>query len=225
MPNLALSAEKHIAELATALNQANTSFQRNAADYTEAGKAKRWAQLTGRHAETLNKAENFVDNHPVDAENKVAKIRQELMPVASNDQATVAAELGAQRILQRHTDLKSIMDMIAGMEPSPTRTTVLDELVARKEITADTVEAFLDGASPDYDAAKFAVVRAHQVQMMLRQRITILRSWIEKHPSFGTQMLTNPFLDHVSVSEIEDRPKYLNHVAGGVAAHSMQVGR
>lgn len=210
---IAEQAEATLNTLAAGINTTNRLYQRTAADRTPAGQSKRWAELVVKHLVELGRIEAMIDNIVPTAEKTITAARAALMPTATTDQGRMAAELGVQRILGRRLDTRSVLDMVTGEAPSPTRTLLLTELADRGQIGGDVIEDVLKGTDEAYAAAVFAKGRAQTVANLLSQKAATLQGWLAAAPNVGTTQLdVDGVAARISVADILDQGENIGHV-------------
>lgn len=118
-------------------------------DLTEEGKRKEWESKTAIHRTRLERLEKAMGDLVAAADSRLEKAWEKLWPVATGEQATQTAEMFAARVLGRGQMDVEALDKIAGEVPSPGRTIVLGEIVARGWFDQDTVDGFL-ASDPEY---------------------------------------------------------------------------
>lgn len=212
---IAEQAETALNTLAAGINTTNRLYQRSAADRTPAGQKKYWAELVVKHLVELGRIQTSIDSIVPTAEKTIAAARAALMPEATTDQGRMAAELGVQRILGRRLDTRSVLDMVTGDAPSPTRTLLLTELADRGQIGADVIEDVLKGTDEAYNTAVFAKGRAQTVANILSQKAATLQGWLTTAPNVGTTQLdVEGVAGNVSVATVLDAGEYRTHGGG-----------
>ncbi|MGP5642372.1 hypothetical protein ACTXO6_03325 [Corynebacterium variabile] len=210
---IAEQAETALNTLATGINTTNRLYQRTAADRTPAGQKKYWDELVVKHLVELGRIQTIIGNIVPTAEKTITAARAALMPEATTDQGRMAAELGVQRILGRRLDTRSVLDMVTGDAPSPTRTLLLTELAARGDIGGDVIEGVLKSTDEAYAAAVFAKGRAQTVTGVLSQKAATLQGWLTTAPNVGTMQLdVDGVAARISVADILDQGENIGHV-------------
>lgn len=120
------------------------------AERTEEGKRKEWERKTAPHRARLDRLQKAMDDLITKADDRLAKAWDELQPTPAGDQATQTAEMYVSRVLGRGKMDHLQLDKISKEEPSPGRTLLLDEIVARGWFPEDQVSKFIAGGNEEY---------------------------------------------------------------------------
>lgn len=151
------------------------SWYHTSGDYTPEGRASKYAAaLDDRRFNYRGKAaalSQLIDSLVPAAQGKAAKVRAELLPVAKDSTAQLAAELQAQRLMGRVTEQSDIMNLIQQSDPSPGLTLAMEEWRARGQLKDEFADAMLTAKSPEYQAAQTEVKQVTQMAGFLRQRM------------------------------------------------------
>lgn len=141
-------------------------------DLTESGKDSHWEKYTTVHRDYAKYLNDQITKIREAAATEVQNSFDDEMPVATTDQARVAAELAAQRVLSRGTltNLATVNQWFTQEPASPARTLVVDELVARGVIEPDHVDVLVRRASPVYEMAIKNQAQADTILVNLIQR-------------------------------------------------------
>ncbi|MEJ6548780.1 hypothetical protein PQI66_04400 [Corynebacterium sp. USCH3] len=186
--------EQQINHLAGDMSRRRRGFNKTFHNYTPAGNQERWAQMTARQRDRLNQINDMIDLHAQAVETKRQEARAALMPTSDDPSTQVAAELALQRIMARPsvksadpTDrFREIRRQLENMDPSPSRTLMLNELVARGDLEADTVDAMLAQESPEYREANSLAVFAKNHQNVLRGKARQIGERLDSTPRIGS---------------------------------------
>lgn len=172
-------------------------------DLTEAGKDSHWEKYTTVHSDYSKYITDTINQVRKAAAAEVSNAFDDEMPVAATDQGRIAAELAAQRLLNRGTlnNLDSVNRWFGTEEISPARTLVVNELVARNIIEADHVQVLVQHASPIYGMAiknqsAADTILVHLIQRKVRQLTDKLAD--------RTKVLLNDGLDIAAVQSRVD---------------------
>lgn len=125
-------------------------------DMTNEGKAKAYTRDTGTHRHVLDDLNKHVDTITTELDEAFQKAWDNEFPTATTDTGILAAEMQAQRLLNRPTmkDASTAITFLSDMEASPVRTILLDELEAQGLLTNDYVNSIIHASSPDFVAAQ-----------------------------------------------------------------------
>lgn len=123
-------------------------------DMTEQGKSNAFATQTSTHRHTLDDLTKHVDTITTELDETIQKAWDNEFPTAPTDTGILAAEMQAQRLLNRPAlkDASTAITFLSGMEASPVRTILLDELEAQGLLTNDYVNSIVRASSPDFVA-------------------------------------------------------------------------
>lgn len=124
-------------------------------ELTDQGKDTQWQKQTTVHRDYAKYLTDTINQVRKAAAAEVTNAFDDEMPAATTDQARIAAELAAQRLLNRGTlnSFTTVNQWFTEEPASPARTLVVNELVARNVIEADHVQAIVQHASPIYGMA------------------------------------------------------------------------
>lgn len=141
-----------IAEVVTSLRETATATTSSSqwADLTPEGKVNEWKRRSATHRARLDRLQQAMDDLNTVADNRLETAWNKLHPVAQGEQETQTAELYVSRILGRGKMDHIQLDKVAKGEPSPGRTLLLEEIVARGWWEQDTVDQFVAAGNPDY---------------------------------------------------------------------------
>lgn len=141
-----------IAEVVTALRATATATTSSSqwADLTPEGKINEWQRRTATHRARLDRIQKAMDDLIAVADKRLETAWNKLHPVAQGEQAQQTAELYVSRVLGRGTMDVADLEKITQGEPSPGRTLLLEEIIARGWWEKDTVDQFVAGGNPDY---------------------------------------------------------------------------
>lgn len=141
-----------IAEVVTALRETATATTSSStwADLTPEGKVNEWQRRSATHRARLDRIQQAMDDLNTVADQRLETAWGKLHPVAEGEQATQTAEMYVARILGRGKMDHLQLEQVAKAEPSPGRTLLLEEIVARGWWEKDTVDKFVAGGNPDY---------------------------------------------------------------------------
>ncbi|WP_414120856.1 hypothetical protein [Corynebacterium nuruki] len=157
-----LELQQQVDHLTTDVNYFREKHDAKKSDYSHEGAKKRWAETTTasrlRWAHLTELTAQYATAAYADAD----AIRDTLLPTTDDPTAQLAAEAAFTRISQRpqvaNADagerFEAIRAEVAKLAPSPTRTLILNELVDRGDMGADTVDAILAESSDEYRAAQ-----------------------------------------------------------------------
>lgn len=135
------------------------NFNKTFGDHTAEGNRKLWGAATSRSRERVNQLRTLIDRYGKAVAERKATARARLTPTTDDPQAQVAAELAYQRIMSRpavknaKNPVEAVMGEVMALGPSPARTLILDEMTARGEISAQTVDALFASTDEEYAAA------------------------------------------------------------------------
>lgn len=141
-------------------------------DLTESGKDSHWEKYTTVHRDYAKYLTDTINQVRAAADTEVTNAFDDEMPVATTDQGRIAAELGAQRLLNRGslTSFTTVDHWFTSEPASPARTIVVNELVARNVIEPDHVDVLVRHASPVYEMAIKNQAQADTILVNLIQR-------------------------------------------------------
>lgn len=141
-----------IAEVVTALRATATATTSSStwSDLTTEGKVNEWKRRSATHAARLDRIQQAMDDLNTVADKRLETAWGNLHPVAQGEQATQTAEMYVARVLGRGTMDVADLEKITQAEPSPGRTLLLEEIVARGWWEQDTVDKFVAAGNPDY---------------------------------------------------------------------------
>lgn len=167
--------EAQIKQLHGSVSQV-AGWYRDSGDYTPEGRAAKYAAaLDDKRFNYRGKAQQLsqlIDNLTPAAQAKVAQARAKVMPVAKDPTEQLAAELQAQRLMNRpglkQTD---IMKLVREADPSPGLTLAVEEWQARGQLGEDFTEATLSAKSPEYEQAQAESRQVYQLAGFLKQRL------------------------------------------------------
>lgn len=123
-------------------------------DMTEQGKSNAFATQTSTHSHTLDDLTKHVDTITTELNEAVQKAWDAEFPTATTDTGILAAEMQAQRLLNRPAlkDASTAITFLSDMEASPVRTIIVDELEAQGVLTNDYINSIVRSSSPDFVA-------------------------------------------------------------------------
>lgn len=119
-------------------------------DLTPEGKTKEWERQTATHKARLNRLDVAGMDLVIAADSRLQKAWDKLQPEAKGSQEVQTAEMYVARVLGRGKMDHLQLDKITKGEPSPGRTLLLEEIVARGWFTEDQVGKFLAGSNEEY---------------------------------------------------------------------------
>lgn len=209
--------EQQINHLAEDMGRRRRGFNKSFGNYTPAGNKERWTQATSRQRDRLTHINHMIELHAAAVEAKRQQVRATIMPTSDDPNTQVAAELALQRIMNRPAvksadpvdRFREVRRELQAMDPSPARTLMLNELVARGDMEADTVDAMLTQESPEYRDATSAAEFAKTHQQILRGKTRQIGECLDNTPISGIggdQTLTGPAaatsVDHAAQSGV-----------------------
>lgn len=145
---LQTAIEQVVEDLRTTANALVSSPQW--ADLTPPGKANEWERRRAPHAERLDTIEQTMEQLRDAADQRQQQALEALYPVAQGEQAQQTAEMYVARVLARGRMDYAQLNKIAAEAPSPGRTLVLEEVVARDWFTQDQVNAAAAESNEEY---------------------------------------------------------------------------
>lgn len=124
-------------------------------DMTNDGKDKAYNRDTSTHRHVLDDLTSNVDTITTELNEAFQKAWDKEFPTATTDTGILAAEMQAQRLLNRQAmkDASTAITFISDMEASPVRTIIVDELEAQGVLTNDYINGIVRASSPDFVAA------------------------------------------------------------------------
>lgn len=123
-------------------------------DMTEQGKSNAFATQTSTHRAVLEDLHRHVETITTELNEAVQKAWDAEFPTATGDTGILAAEMQAQRLLNRPAlkDAGTAITFLSDMEASPVRTIIVDELEATGLLTNDYINGIVRSSSPDFVA-------------------------------------------------------------------------
>lgn len=168
--------EQQIDKLHDAVSRVARWYRDNP-DYSDEGrKSKHAAAIKNRtydYPGKLEKLAQLVDSLEPAAQAQATTARANVLPVAQDSTDALAAELAAQRILQRPglKDTSDVLSYITDADPSPGLSIAITEWQQRGMLDDDTLNAVLAKKSPEYAQAQQHAGRTQQTAGFLRQRL------------------------------------------------------
>lgn len=186
--NGALIADQ-MTKLRKDIEYTRTSINSRRADYSNEGfsklKNERYAPLQERLAELTNVSAEW----SAAARNHANQIKASLFPTAKPGTAeALQAELTASRILGRGTLDETTTRELFKMEPSPTRTLLIEEAQARGAISPDLVDGYTLESSEEYHDAVRQADSVKGVQQGLNAKARALDEMFAGTDNPGTQV-------------------------------------
>lgn len=147
---LAEELEKVRSSLEVIASNVNTNH-----DLTEEGRDKSWQTYTAPHRTYIAQVENALETISKSIDKAFNEARDAALPTATADTGKLVAEMELQRIINRGlpADIDGIYKLVTSMEPSPTRTALIEELEARGRLSAEMISGILKETSPEVTAA------------------------------------------------------------------------
>ncbi|MGV0397377.1 hypothetical protein ACUY3M_03450 [Corynebacterium suicordis] len=175
MPLLADQAQK----LRTDITHHNNRLNETKGDYTPAGLEKLREQRTAPLRERIQELTTTATQWKDAATQKTRTIRANQFPTAEpGTTAALHAEMQMARILGRGNINSEHTQQFFDMEPSPTRTLLIEELQARGVISADTIEANLLNTCEEYREAKSTAETSQTAHATFTNQLNALNSAI-----------------------------------------------
>ncbi|NLT57177.1 MAG: hypothetical protein GXX79_21970, partial [Actinomycetales bacterium] len=149
----------------------------NDTSYTDEGRDERFTRHTREHHEHLDKLTQTIDKIIPAAEEHFNQVKANVFPTPTTDDQALVAEMQASRILSRPgmTDPEKAAGWVRDTPPSPARTAVMEELVARGVLDSEHLDGLIEATSPGYIEAKNQHMRAQTlVNSMYRPRLNAI---------------------------------------------------
>lgn len=149
--------------------------------YTDAGKNEKYEKYTAEHRDHYEQLTHQITEIVNEAEHAVDALHSEIMPTAQGDVANLAAQIEADRILNRPgmDDQRMILEWVPKTEASPSRTIVLNELVERGLIKADVLDRLLAQTHPEYADAHRRWNQARTAGQIMQQRMDNFKAQLD----------------------------------------------
>lgn len=185
--------DKQVAYLVEDTARHKRNFNKTFGDHTPDGNRKRWETSTARTRERVTQLRTLVDMYGNAVAERKAKARARLTPTTDDPQAQVAAELAYQRIMSRpnvktaKNPVEVVMQEIMALGPSPARTLILDEMTARGEINAETVDALFASTDEEYAAACTSETLAAAYKANLTGKLNQVEERLTSTPTEGAE--------------------------------------
>lgn len=146
---IATTADKMLESANIIAHQINTDH-----DMTNDGKDNAYNRDTSTHRHVLDDLTKHVDTITTELDETIQKAWDKEFPTATGDTGILAAEMQAQRLLNRPAlkDAGTAITFLSDMEASPVRTIIVDELEAQGLLTNDYINGIVRSSSPDFVA-------------------------------------------------------------------------
>lgn len=207
------------AEIQEAIAEVVTSLQETAQmllswsywkeELTSEGRTAEWERRTAQHAARLEAIEQTVAQLVTAADARQQEAWEALHPVAQGEQAKQTAEMYVARVLARGRMAETGLYKIAQEDPSPGRTLLLEEVVAREWFTRDEVNSMM-AANPEY----------HQVASEVAQIKTDANSVLTTLLRFARERLESI---HIASRPVQDYESLLDVRTTGVGHHAPEL--
>lgn len=144
--NLAEQLEKVRSSLEVIASNVNADH-----DLSDDGKNNAWTRYTAPHRAYVAQVENALETISKSIDKAFNEARDAALPTATADTGKLVAEMELQRIINRGlpADIDGLYRLVTGLEASPTRTALIEELSARGRLTPEMVSGILKETSPE----------------------------------------------------------------------------
>lgn len=155
--------------------QAGAHYRENRADYTPEALHRLHSNSMERQGvpAKIDALRNDIQAVTSATNTAAAATRATLLPTAAKDTASLAAEMQAQRIMSRGPipDATTAMNTLASMDPSPVKSILVEEYLARGILSDEAIEGHLQQTSEDYAQAVTAAENAGTAAHILNNQL------------------------------------------------------
>ena len=159
------------------LANARDIIRTQSGDYTPEGAQKAYANRIKSfyRPEQLAVARDQIAQVRAGAQKKAEMIRSGIFPTATDSTEQLAAEMTVNRMLQRPDfNRKAALAAFDTMPPSPARTLLMEECVARGVVSQEAVDGQALNAYPDYKAAQNDAAHVQSVSNSVEAKVNYL---------------------------------------------------
>lgn len=138
-------------------------------DLSDEGKNNAWTRYTAPHRAYVAQVENALETISKAVDKAFNDARDKALPKATADTGKLVAEMELQRIINRGlpADVDGLFRLVTGLEPSPTRTALIEELEARGRLSAEMISGILKETSPEVAAATEMMIQHTKIASVL----------------------------------------------------------
>lgn len=124
-------------------------------DLSDDGKDNAWTRYTAPHRTYIAQVEVALETISKSIDKAFNAARDNALPKATTDTGKLVAEMELQRIINRGIpdSVDGLYRLVTGLEASPTRTALVEELSARNRLSAEMISGILKETSPEVEAA------------------------------------------------------------------------